>query len=144
MKTLEQIKEICRRDNNFGMNEEEYKIFDKYTTMLDEAWKEWDDDVTRDFWKDDEKPEKPTESFKEDYYNNFEFEEEFEYVDMQSFKESVLSKIEFTEVEYKEKTSGESYATFDEFVDKIIKDTIEYNGTIEDAVFIANDAYSKL
>lgn len=29
MKTLEQIKDICSRENNIGMSEEEYKIFDK-------------------------------------------------------------------------------------------------------------------
>lgn len=40
MKTLEQIKDICSRENNIGMSEEEYKIFDKYTDMLHEAWEE--------------------------------------------------------------------------------------------------------
>ena len=74
MKTLEQIKDICRRENNFGMNIEQCKIFDKYTDMLYETWS---DDVTREFWEGEEKPDDPTESFREDFYDNFCFEEEF-------------------------------------------------------------------
>lgn len=77
METLEQIKDICRRENNFGMNIEQCKIFDKYTDMLYEAWETWSDDVTREFWEGEEKPDDPTESFREDFYDNFCFEEEF-------------------------------------------------------------------
>ena len=67
MKTLEQIKDICRRENNFGMNIEQCKIFDKYTDMLYEAWETWSDDVTKEFWESDEKPDEPTDSFKKDF-----------------------------------------------------------------------------
>lgn len=80
MKTLEQLKDICSRETNIGMSEEEYRIFDKYTDMLHEAWEEWGDDVTREFWEGEEKPEQPTDSFVEDFYNNFCFEEEFESI----------------------------------------------------------------
>lgn len=64
--TLEQIKDICSRENNIGMSEEEYRIFDKYTDMLHEAWEE---------------SEEPTESFVSEYFNNFCFEDEFEYLE---------------------------------------------------------------
>ena len=45
--------------------------------MLYEAWETWSDDVTREFWEGEEKPDDPTESFREDFYDNFCFEEEF-------------------------------------------------------------------
>lgn len=77
MKTLEEIREICSKENSWGMSEENHKIFDKYSTMLFEAWEQWDDDVTREFWEGEEKPDDPTESFREDFYDNFCFEEEF-------------------------------------------------------------------
>lgn len=48
------------------MSEEEYRIFDKYTDMLHEAWEE---------------SEEPTESFVSEYFNNFCFEDEFEYLE---------------------------------------------------------------
>ena len=144
MKTLEQIKNICRRENNFGMNIEECKIFDKYTDMLYEAWETWSDDVTKEFWESDEKPDEPTDSFKKDFFNNFCFEEEFQYREAKSIKYDVIEGIDFTKEEYEEKTVGKGYATFVEFVDRIVEDTIENGGSIEDAVFIANNAYDKL
>jgi arginyl-tRNA--protein-N-Asp/Glu arginylyltransferase len=72
MKTLEQIKDICSRENNIGMSEEEYKIFDKYTDMLHEAWEESEES---------KESEEPTESFVSEYFNNFCFEDEFEYLE---------------------------------------------------------------
>lgn len=72
MKTLEQIKDICSRENNIGMSEEEYRIFDKYTDMLHEAWKESEES---------KESEEPTESFVSEYFNNFCFEDEFEYLE---------------------------------------------------------------
>ena len=70
--TLEQIKDICSRENNIGMSEKEYRIFDKYTDMLHEAWKESEES---------KESEEPTESFVSEYFNNFCFEDEFEYLE---------------------------------------------------------------
>ncbi len=79
MRSIEKIKNICSRENNIGMSEEEYRIFDKYTDMLRDAWENWGDEDTKEFWEGDRKPGMPTDSFREDYFNNFCFEEEFEY-----------------------------------------------------------------
>jgi arginyl-tRNA--protein-N-Asp/Glu arginylyltransferase len=54
------------------MSEEEYKIFDKYTDMLHEAWEESEES---------KESEEPTESFVSEYFNNFCFEDEFEYLE---------------------------------------------------------------
>lgn len=81
MRTLEQIKDICSRDNNIGMSEEEYRIFDKYTDMLWDAWQNWDDEDTKEFWEGEKKPAEPTDSFRDDFFNNFCFEDEFEYLE---------------------------------------------------------------
>ncbi|RHV89195.1 hypothetical protein DXA95_16245 [Odoribacter sp. OF09-27XD] len=75
MKPIKEIQEICKQPNNIGMDEQEYQVYDRFTTMLWETWKNWADDITREFWGSDEKPDKPTESFVQDYYNNFEFSE---------------------------------------------------------------------
>lgn len=75
MKRLKQIRQICYMNSNCGMSAEEYHILDKYTDLLCDAWKQWPDETTREFWEGDKKPEDPTESFRKDYYINFEFEE---------------------------------------------------------------------
>lgn len=59
-------------------------------------------------------------------------------------KEELINSIEFTKEEYNEKTNGEGFATFDEFIDNIISSVEENNGTLEDAIFIANDSYNNL
>ena len=56
-------------------------------------------------------------------------------------KEQLINSIDFTESEYNKKDTN---ATFDEFVDQIISDCDESGGTLEDAVFISNDAFSQL
>ena len=59
-------------------------------------------------------------------------------------REEIISGIDFTEEEYNEKIAGQDMASFDEFIDNIVKITEENNGTVEDAVFIADDAFRKL
>ncbi len=60
-------------------------------------------------------------------------------------REEIISGIDFTEEEYNEKIAGqEGMASFDEFIDNVVKITEENNGTVEDAVFIADDAFRKL
>ncbi len=69
--------------------------------------------------------------------------ENLKRVERYCIKYDVLIKIDFTKEEYEEKTDN-SCAIFDEFIDKIVEDTIENEGSVYDAVFVANDAYSKL
>lgn len=59
-------------------------------------------------------------------------------------REEIISGIDFTEEEYNEKIAGQDMASFDEFIDNIVKITAENNGTVEDAVFIADDAFRHL
>lgn len=60
-------------------------------------------------------------------------------------REDIIDMIDFSEEEYNERVAGkDDVATFDEFIDNIINIVKENNGTIEDAVFIANDAYRNL
>lgn len=56
-------------------------------------------------------------------------------------KEQLINSIDFTESEYNKMDTN---ATFDEFIDQIISDCDESGGTLEDAVFIGNDAFSNL
>ena len=56
-------------------------------------------------------------------------------------KEQLIDSIDFTESDYNEKDAN---ATFDEFIEQVISDCRDNNGTIEDAVFEANDAFSQL
>lgn len=80
VENLEKIKEICSRRSNEGLTGEEYKIYDRYTDLLYNAWETWGDEITREFWEGDKKPDEPTEPFKEDFFDNFDFEEEFGYL----------------------------------------------------------------
>lgn len=75
--TLADIKATCLRDSNEGMNEKEYRVYDHFTDLMDQAWSEWDDDITRPFWEGDAKPESYTRSFREDYLKNMDWEEDF-------------------------------------------------------------------
>lgn len=60
-------------------------------------------------------------------------------------REDIIDMIDFSEEEYNERVTGkDDVATFDEFIDNVINIVKENNGTIEDAVFIANDAYRNL
>lgn len=59
-------------------------------------------------------------------------------------REEIISGIDFTEEEYNEKIAGQDMASFDEFIDNIVKITEENNGTVEDAVFISDDAFRHL
>ena len=54
----------------------------------------------------------------------------------------IIAAIDFTREDY-EKKEGD-LVSFDQFIENIVQSCRENNGTIEDAVFIANDAYSKL
>lgn len=63
---------------------------------------------------------------------------------MEINKEELISSLDFTEEEYCEKTREGRYNSFDEFLENVISICKENNGTFEDAVFIANDAYLNL
>lgn len=65
------------------------------------------------------------------------------------FNESVMrtdliKSIDFTKEEYDEKVSGEGLETFDRFIDNILSSTEENSGDLEDAIFMANDAFKQL
>jgi hypothetical protein len=59
------------------------------------------------------------------------------------FKE-IVRGISFTREQYEAKTRGCGMVSFDAFINNIAVSCHENDGTIEDAVFIANDAYYKL
>lgn len=60
-------------------------------------------------------------------------------------KEEIISQLDFTNEEYEQKVAGQKgMATFDEFINTIIESVEENNGCIEDAIYIANDAFAKL
>lgn len=56
-------------------------------------------------------------------------------------KEEIKKAIDFTEEEYNTKNVSVS---FDDFLNKIIEDCEENGGSLEDAIFIANDAFLDL
>lgn len=65
--------------------------------------------------------------------------------DKKAIKDDIIAQIDFTEDEYNVKSrEGEGFATFDEFITSILNTMIEQKGSIADAVFVANDAYSLL
>lgn len=57
---------------------------------------------------------------------------------------NLLNSIDFTEEEYNEKVSGEGFENFDKFIDNILSSVKENSGTLEDAIFMANDAFKQL
>lgn len=56
----------------------------------------------------------------------------------------LINGIDFTKEEYDGKVSGENIEAFDKFIDNIIFSTEENGVTLEDAIFIANDAFKRL
>lgn len=56
----------------------------------------------------------------------------------------LINGIDFTKEEYNEKVSGENIEAFDKFIDNILFSTEENGVTLEDAIFIANDAFKRL
>lgn len=56
-------------------------------------------------------------------------------------KMQLIDSIDFSKEEYNQKTENGDYASFDEFIESILKTVEENNGTLEDAVYIANDAF---
>lgn len=59
-------------------------------------------------------------------------------------RNAIINGISFDKEEYEVKTKGDGYNTFDEFINAIVSIVLEVEGTIEDGIFIANDAYEKL
>lgn len=57
--------------------------------------------------------------------------------------ENLITAIDFTEQDYNAVADREC-VSFSEFIVCVICLTENQNGTLEDAVFIANDAYAKL
>ena len=59
--------------------------------------------------------------------------------------DELIDSIDFTEDEYNERVEGmDGVATFNDFLANIISSVKDNNGSLEDAVFIANDAFAKL
>lgn len=60
-------------------------------------------------------------------------------------REDIVNMIDFSNQEYNEKVAKlDNTFLFEEFIDSIINIVKENNGTLEDAVFVANDAYIHL
>ena len=60
-------------------------------------------------------------------------------------KEQLIDSLTFTEDKYNQAIKGcIEYATFDEFIDDIMDACREWDGTLEDAVFQAEDAFEKI
>lgn len=60
-----------------------------------------------------------------------------------TMKEELVNNIDFTQEEYEEIAQGEGISSFDKFIENVVSIVKEHNGTLEDAIFIANDAFSK-
>ena len=62
------------------------------------------------------------------------------------FRNSIEIGINFTREQYEEKReeSKDELVDFDDFIKNVAESCYENDGTIEDAVFIANDAFSQL
>lgn len=59
--------------------------------------------------------------------------------------DELIDSIDFTEDEYNERVEGiDDVATFSDFLADIISSVRDNNGSLEDAVFIANNAFAKL
>ena len=56
-------------------------------------------------------------------------------------KEQLIDSIDFSERDYNKKDTNLS---FDEFLNQIISDCEDSQGSLDDAIFIANDAYAQL
>ena len=53
--------------------------------------------------------------------------------------------LSFTRDDYKKAVpAGNGYANYDEFIQKALNQCRENNGTLEDAIIIAEDAFNKL
>lgn len=60
-------------------------------------------------------------------------------------KEEIISQLDFANEEYEQKVAWQKgVATFDEFIANIIESVKDNNGTVQDAIYIANDAFAKL
>lgn len=59
-------------------------------------------------------------------------------------KTELIENLDFTEDDYNIKLAGEDIASFNEFIDAIIAFVEQSNGTLEDAIIMANNAYYQL
>lgn len=84
---MENVKEFLKNAKVTGvttnLSVDQYRAYDKFTDGIYYAWDNRDDETTKPFWGAEEKPEKPTDSFVEDYINNADEETE-----LQSIKEA--------------------------------------------------------
>ena len=54
-------------------------------------------------------------------------------------------RLSFTRDDYKKAVpAGNGYANYDEFIQNVMNQCRENNGTLEDAIIIAEDAFNKL
>ena len=60
-------------------------------------------------------------------------------------KTQLIENIDFTREEYNEKTKGnDGFFSFDEFIENVVSIVEENNGTLQDAIFMAHDAFDKI
>ena len=65
--------------------------------------------------------------------------------DLTFTKDQLINSLFFDETDYNKATEGSSeYATFDEFIDKIMDSCRECNGTLLDAIFLADNSFEGL
>ena len=50
-----------------------YDLIEKVSNLINQAWNNWADDLTREFWEGEEKPESETDSFILDWIENADF-----------------------------------------------------------------------
>ena len=60
-------------------------------------------------------------------------------------KDQLISSLSFDEADYNKAIEGsDKYATFDEFIDNIMDSCKECNGTLLDAIFLADNSFEGL
>ena len=59
--------------NNYGINNF-YQITDLVQNCISEAWDNWSDDLTKEFWGSKRKPKSFTDSFRDSWIENNDFE----------------------------------------------------------------------
>ena len=51
-----------------------YDLIEKVSSLINQAWNNWTDDITREYWEAEEKPQTETDSFILDWIENADFE----------------------------------------------------------------------
>ena len=59
-------------------------------------------------------------------------------------KDQLINSLSFDEADYNKASEGNSDVTFDEFIENIMDSCRECNGTLLDAIFLADNAFESL